>query len=55
MSNLEQISFAEQVLHEIERIRRQLDALQDFVCSKIDKQEKPKTGKMIDPRNGSEF
>jgi hypothetical protein len=57
MNDLERIKPVEQAYFELRRIRRELDALEDFLLSEIKKNnsEKPKSPGMIDPRNGELF
>jgi len=56
MTNLEQITFAEKVYYEIQRLKKELDALEDFIAAHVGQQDdKPKNLEMIDPRSGEAF
>ena len=57
MPDLEHIKPVEQAYFELRRIRRELDALEDFLLSELKKDHsaKPKTPGMIDPRTGQLF
>jgi hypothetical protein len=51
----EKITFAEHVLFEIKRIRRELDNLEDYVVSQITEDPRPESPGLVDPRTGKLF
>jgi hypothetical protein len=57
MSQMQEISEIEQAYHELEKIKRQMDALSDFLASKLRDRHTsaPKTRGMIDPRTNRPF
>jgi hypothetical protein len=57
MTNPKRINPIEQIHHELGRIRRDLDALSEFVASEIEKDHpaKPKSTKIVDPRTNKLF
>jgi len=57
MVDLQEITEIEQAYHEIEKIKRQVNALSEFLASKLRSQHghSPKTKGMIDPRTGQPF
>ena len=57
MINLNEITFAEKVFFEIQRLKRELEILEDFVAAQLNGQQsdKPKIAQMIDPRSGEAF
>ena len=57
MPELKEISELEQAYHQLDQIKRQVNALSDFLASKLrDKHDhKPKTRGMLDPRTGKPF
>lgn len=57
MATLVEITFAEKVFFEIQRLKKELENLEGFVSVELKSQEseKPKTSLMIDPRSGLAF
>jgi hypothetical protein len=56
MAELKKIDFAEQVLFEIRRIRKRLDTLENFVCSRIKTTDARQRSKgFVDPRDGTVY
>ncbi len=57
MPDIKKISDWEQTYFELKKIQRQLDALSDFLLSKMrdGQAHKPKTEHMLDPRTGRKF
>jgi len=57
MTELSEITDLEQAYFELEKIKTQVNALSDFLSSKLRDQyaAKPKTKGMIDPRSGRHF
>ena len=57
MTELSEITDIEQAFFELERIKRQINALSDFLAAKLRDQHSsaPKTVGMIDPRTGKPF
>jgi hypothetical protein len=57
MSNLPEITVIEKVCFEIQKIRKELDALEDFLWSEQQGSQslKPRSAGVVDPRNGRLF
>ena len=56
MADLKEITIAGRVLQELQKIRHEIDLLEDFVVSAMDDgAESPKVRGMIDPRTGRPF
>ena len=57
MTELDEIKFVERVFFEIQRIKRDLEALEDFISARMkdDAVDQPKTDGMMDPRTGEKF
>ena len=55
MSKLKEVKLAERIYYEIQLIKKQIENLEDFVSSQLDKDQSPKTIEMVDPRTGEPF
>ena len=56
MADLKQTNDFERVLHELQKIRRQIDVLEDFCGSKIKTtSDRPRVQGFRDPRTGEVF
>ena len=58
MSDLKEIGPLQRVLHELQKIRREIDNLEDFILSAVDDDaaDHPAAGgSIIDPRTGEQF
>ena len=57
MSNLPEITPIERAVFEIQKIRKELDALEDFLLSELkqNRQAKPRSEGIVDPRTGRLF
>jgi len=57
MSDVSEISAIERAYFEIQRIRKELDALEDFLLSELkqNREAKPRSDGIVDPRTGKLF
>jgi hypothetical protein len=57
MAKLPEITVIEKVCFEIQRIRKELDALEDFLWSELQGSQslKPRSAGVVDPRTGKTF
>jgi hypothetical protein len=56
MTKIKEVKLAERIFFEIQKIKKQIVYLEDFVVSQLqDQGESPKINEMVDPRTGKPF